>query len=604
MVENSKGPQTANEIWSTRVRDSADQVAFRHRKGVLWQDVSWQQADTAAGEIAAGLVALGLRRGDTVCILAQTSLEWVLCDLGAARAGVVTVPIYSSSTPEQCAFIARDSAARLVFADDALQVDKLRPWATEAARPLVQLQGQPNASSSVAGDAPVNTLDSLRAAGRAWSALPANADELARRASAVKPADTFTIIYTSGTTGNPKGAIVSHENLVAGCASAIRALSLNEQDSQYLFLPLAHVLGRQMEWAPIFVGATTTFSEGINKIKDNLVEVRPTFMAGVPRIFEKFYAGVQAGSKQGSPAKKALVAWAFGVGDRYAAARRTGQTPGAGLRFSHGLADRLVLSKLRRKLGLDRCRFLFSGGAPLAAEIGTFFHSVGIVILEGYGLTETTAAAFVNRLDRYRFGTVGLALDVVENKIADDGEILVRGPSIFRGYHNNAVATAEAIDAEGWFHTGDIGQLEDGFLRITDRKKDLIVTAGGKKIAPQMLENALKGRSPLFSQVLAYGDRRPYCVALITIGEEAVKTFGGGDPARAAQSADLRAALAKEVDALNATLASYERIKKFAVLPVDFSEAAGELTPSLKVKRKVVIERYRAVLDGLYDPTV
>jgi long-chain acyl-CoA synthetase len=320
-------------------------------------------------------------------------------------------------------------------------------------------------------------------------------------------------------------------------------------------------------------------------------------MAGVPRIFEKFYGGVKAALEQGSPLKKKIAAWALRVGAAHSAAVRAGE-PGGG--FSYWLADRLVFSKLRARLGLDRAHFLVSGGAPLAAEIAEFFHGAGILILEGYGLTETVAAAFLNTRERFRFGTVGPALDVVEVKIADDGEILMRGPSVFRQYYNDPAATAETVEPDGWFHSGDIGQLEDGFLRITDRKKDLIVTAGGKKIAPQALENALKARSPLFSQVLVYGDKRPYCVALVTLSEDARKHFGGAAFEALASSPEVKAALQTEVDAVNANLASFESIKRFAILPADLTEASGDLTPKLSVKRKVVIDKYKSVIEDLY----
>jgi long-chain acyl-CoA synthetase len=410
----------------------------------------------------------------------------------------------------------------------------------------------------------------------------------------------FTIIYTSGTTGNPKGVVLTHENLSSGVCSAIRAMGISNLDDQYLFVPLAHVLGREIEWAPIQLGEVTVFSRGIASIKDDLVQVRPAYMAGVPRIFEKMYAGVQAGLAKGSPLKRRLVTWALGVGKAYSAAQLARRAPGGWLSFQHAIADKLVFSKLRARLGLDRCRFLISGGAPLAAEIAAFFHTVGLVVLEGYGLTETMAAAFLNRMDRPRFGTVGEALDVVETKIADDGEILMRGPSVFRQYYNNPQATAEAVEPDGWFHSGDIGVLEDGYLRITDRKKDLIVTAGGKKVAPQPLENALKMKSSLISQVVVYGDKRPYCVALVTLSEEAAKRFGNGGGQPLSKSPEARAAVQKDVDALNATLAPYETIKRFAILASDFTEAAGEITPSLKVKRKAVIEKYRAVIEGLY----
>jgi long-chain acyl-CoA synthetase len=616
MATDGQPVGTAVDIWRNRVEASRDRVAYRSREGGAWQGVTWGQADAAAREIAAGLASLGVGRADAVCLLSQTRLEWVLCDVGTLLAGGATVPIYASSTAEQCAFIVRDAGAKVVIAEDAAQLEKVLPLA--ASMPgirFVYLTGdatleKPDGKGRSAivlkevlagargGTVPIS-LEELRASGRAWS--DAHAGEIDRRSAALNANDLFTIIYTSGTTGNPKGVVLTHENLAAACASACRALTITDSDIQFLFLPLAHVLGRQLEWAVIIKGAETAFAESLAKIKDNLVEVRPTFMAGVPRIFEKFFTAVQSGAQKGSAVKVRLVAWGFGVGKRWSVASRHGQAPGFGLGLQHGIAEKLVLSKLRAKLGLDRCRFLVSGGAPLAAEIAEFFHSVGLLVLEGYGLTETMAAAFVNRVERFRFGTVGPALDVVEVKIAEDGEILMRGASVFKRYHNNAAATTEAIDPAGWFHSGDIGELEDGFLRITDRKKDLIVTAGGKKIAPQALENALKARSSLVSQVMVYGDKRPYIVALITLGEEAIKRFGG-DAAQAATSAEARAAIQKDIDAVNGTLASYETIKSFVILPNDFTEISGELTPSLKVKRKVVTERHRAAIDSMYGP--
>jgi long-chain acyl-CoA synthetase len=618
-------PRTALEMWRRRVARSGGSVAFRYKRPASspssteargWESMTWQEADAAAREIAAGLVSQGVVPGDRVCIVGQTCLEWVLADVGILLAGGVTVPIYASNTAEQCEFIIRDAGAKIVIVEDASQVEKLVPlrhrlWTVIK---LVHIGGdvaleKPDAkgrqivtlseASQGAADF-VQSLDALRAAGKTWA--EAHPGELDRHAEVVGGDSMFTIIYTSGTTGNPKGVVLSHGNLTAGVTSAIRAMTMQESDQQYIFLPLAHVLGRELEWAAIEIGCTTWFSEGTLKIKDNLLEARPTFMAGVPRIFEKFYSGVQAALKQGSPTKRKLVRWALRVGEQASAAKSAGRSLGPWLGLQHALADKLVFSKLRAKLGLDRCRFLISGGAPLAAEIAAFFHSVGLLILEGYGLTETVAAAFLNRPEKFRFGTVGPALDVVEIKIAADGEIMLRGPSVFRQYYNNPSATAEAVEADGWFHTGDIGVLEDGFLRITDRKKDLIVTAGGKNIAPQPLENAIKARSALVSQALVYGDKRPYCVALLTLTEEATKKYGSGlgDATKLGDSAEVRAALQQELDKVNATLAPYENIRRFAVLPIDFTEASGELTPSLKVKRKVVVEKYRPVIDELY----
>jgi long-chain acyl-CoA synthetase len=608
-------PQTAVDLWQSRVSASGEGVAYRYHQNGAWQSMTWRQADVIAREIAGGLAALGVGRGDPVCLLSQTRLEWVLADVGIMMCGGATVPIYASSTPEQCAFIARDAGAKVIVVEDAAQLEKMLPLSAQMpGLALIYLGGdaqldRPDSRGrtrvtmadvlSGARDPAPRSMESLRAAGREYMA--ANPGELERRSGALVPTDLMTIIYTSGTTGNPKGVVLTQENLVSACASAVRALGIRPDDVQYLFLPLAHVFGREAQWAGILTGGITVLTRGMNKIRDDLAEVRPTFVACVPRIFEKFYAGIVSGAAQGTAARRALVSWAFAVGKRSAAAARDGRSPDLALRVQHALADRLVLGKLRTRLGLERCRFLFSGGAPLSGEITEFFQAVGLTILEGYGLTETVAAAFVNRPGQVRIGTVGTALDVVEVKIADDGEILLRGPSVFKRYHANPTATAEAIDPHGWFHTGDIGELDGaGALRITDRKKDLIVTAGGKKIAPQALENSLKARSSLVSQVMVYGDRRPYCVALVTLNEEAIKRFGAGDAARAAASPEAHAALQKDIDAVNAGLAPFESIKSFAIVPEDFTEASGELTPSLKIKRKAIVERHRGVVDGLY----
>ena len=598
-------PRTAVDLWKQRLAATPEAVAFRYYDRDAWQGMTFGEADGIAREIAAGLVARGVVPGDRVCIVSQTRVEWVLCDIAIMLAGGIAVPIYASNTAEQCEFIVRDAGAKIVLVEDAAQRDKLVGLRNKlfTVAHLVQITGEPpigltpppSAGAPATPSRFVQSLAELRAAGRQWGV--AHPGELDAHAETVAPESMFTIIYTSGTTGVPKGVVLTHENLTAGTSSAIRAMQIEKIDVQYLFLPLAHVLGRELEWCTIQMGCETAFSRGTAMIKEDLIAIRPTFMAGVPRIFEKFHAGVKTAMGQGSGLKRKIAAWALRVGEANSAAVRAGQ-PGGG--FSYWLADRLVFSKLRAKLGLDRASFLVSGGAPLAAEIAEFFHGAGILILEGYGLTETVAAAFLNTRERFRFGTVGPALDIVETKIADDGEILMRGPSVFRQYYNNAAATAESVEPDGWFHSGDIGQLEDGFLRITDRKKDLIVTAGGKKIAPQALENALKARSPLFSQVLVYGDKRPFCVALVTLSDEARKRFGDAEFDVLATLPDVKAALQAEVDALNATLASFESIKKFAILPADLTEASGDLTPKMSVKRKVVIDKYRPVIEELY----
>jgi long-chain acyl-CoA synthetase len=594
VAELRKGePRTAVEMWRRRVAKSPAGTAFSYFAGGGWKTMTFGEADVAAREIAAGLVAGGLVPGDRVCLLAQTRLEWALADVAILLAGGVTVPIYASNTAEQCEFIIRDAGAKLVIVEDGAQRDKVLPLRDRlyTVTRLIQVEVEGDTKTGDTTGDFVQSLAALRAAGRSW--LGTHAAELDTRSETVGPESMFTIVYTSGTTGTPKGVVLTHENLTSSICSAVRAFQLGGEDSQYLFLPLAHILARQTVWAGFETGFSTAFSRGTNQIREDLGMVRPTFMPGVPRIYEKFYAAVSAALKQGSALKQSLAAWAIRSGRAHAAALRAGKSGGG---FGHWLADKLVLSKLRAKLGLDRCRFLISGGAPLAPEIAEFFHAAGLLICEGWGLTETTSGIFVNRMDRFRFGTVGPATDLVEAKIADDGEILVRGAPVFRQYYNNPAATAEAVEPDGWFHTGDIGHLEDGFLRITDRKKDLIVTANGKKVAPQPIENALKATSPLLAQVIVYGDKRPYCVALVTLSEIATKQFG----AEAARSEALKSALQKDFDAVNGKLASFERVKRFAVLPQELTEAAGELTPKLSIKRKVVIEKYKGALDELY----
>jgi long-chain acyl-CoA synthetase len=602
-------PDTAVELWKRRLAATPDRVAYKYwRPGPggsagQWAEMTWREADVAAREIAGGLIARGLVPGDRVCILGQTSLEWILADVGILFAGGVTVPIYPSNTAEQSEHIVRDSGAKMVLVDDAAQLGKILPLRDRllTVTTMVQFTGEVAAGTGAADL--VVSLDALRAAGKAW--LAAHPGELDGHAETVDGDSMFTIIYTSGTTGTPKGVVLTHQNLVQAVASAIRAMQIYDADDQYLFLTLAHVLAREVEWAGVALGFMSAISRGTAFVKQDLLDTTPAFMVGVPRIFEKFYAGVASALANAKGLQRIITSWALAVGKSFSAALRAGKTPGGWLGFKHRIADKLVFSKLRGRLGLQRCRFLISGGAPLAAEIAEFFHSVGLIVLEGYGLTETMAAAFLNTLSRYRFGTVGPALDVVEVQIADDGEILMRGPSVFRQYYNNAPATAEAVQADGWFHSGDIGHLEDGFLRITDRKKDLIVTANGKKVAPQPLENALKVRSPLVSQVVVYGDKRSYCVALVTLSEDAHKKFASnghvsGNPP-VVGSPELKALLQKDIDALNATLAPHETIKKFVVLANDFTEAAGEVTPSLKIKRKVVVDKYRAIIDSMYQ---
>jgi long-chain acyl-CoA synthetase len=583
--------------------------------------MSWNEWARASRELAGGLRSLGLSPGDRVCLLANSRPEWFLFDVAILMAGAVTVPIYQSNTAEQCEYIITDCGARLVVAENPAQIEKL--FAPEARVRLAGLSRIAYFDARSALEKPKDgkreqlledvvpaeargklvSVGDLRERGRAW--LAEHDGALERTWADLHPDSVFTIVYTSGTTGPPKGVVLQHSSVVFEC-QGLSVLSVGESDEQLLFLPLAHIFAKLLEWKAIHSGAVTTFARSFAALRSDLSEVRPTFMGGVPRVFEKLYAGIQATVKDSPPLRQKIFRWASAVGAEVSRRRQSEKPLGAWLALRHRIASRLVFSKLKRKLGLDRIRVMISGGAPLAREIAEFFHSIDILILEGYGLTETTGATHINRLERFRLGTVGPALPGIEVRIAEDGEILVRGGNILKEYYKKPEATREVLEPDGWFHTGDIGVIEDGLLRITDRKKDLIVTAGGKNVAPQNIEGALKAASAYISQVMVHGDKRNFLSALITLNEEAVVkwasaqgiTSGGGEGLGGHDA--VRKLVQGAVDQVNAGLPSYETIKKFAILPRDFSQETGELTPTLKVKRKFTTEKYQGILDGFY----
>ncbi|HEY7953818.1 MAG TPA: long-chain fatty acid--CoA ligase [Polyangia bacterium] len=609
----------AIDLFGERVLKSGVKTCLRWKEGGVWREATWNDWDHASREIAGGLRALGLGHGDRACLLANTRPEWVYCDIGILMAGGITVPIYQSNVPHECEYIVNDSGAKVVFAEDPSQILKLMAERDKLGRvakvvyfdktvKLAKPDAQGRTELSLDEVLPaaekewVISLAELRALGQKW--IAEHPEELERGWAAIDPASPFTIVYTSGTTGPPKGVVLTHANIVWECEAMRDVLPVDETDEQLLFLPLAHIFAKILEWTAIVKGPRIAFAESIAQIKANLGEVRPTFMCAVPRVLEKVYIGILGNRNASPPTKQKIFDWAFSVGRKVSKLKQQNQPIPFGLSVKNALATKLVFGKIQAVLG-GRIRFLVSGGAPLSREIAEFFHAAGVLVLEGWGLTETTAGTCVNRPDKYAFGSVGAPVPGIEVKIAADGEILVRGGSVMREYYGKPEATAEAIDQEGWFHTGDIGVMTDGLLRITDRKKDIIVNAGGKNIAPQNLENALKA-TPYISQVMVHGDQRPYLVALVTLNEENVAKWARDNNvafstlAELAKSPEVHKLVQKYIDELNAKEPSYSSIKKFSILPADFSQETGELTPTLKVKRKFTGEKFREVIDAFY----
>ncbi|HEX9822747.1 MAG TPA: long-chain fatty acid--CoA ligase [Methylomirabilota bacterium] len=591
----------AKLFWS-RVERSGDKPAQQFKQDGAWQTRNWREVGDVVRELALGLIALGRGKGDTVALLSASRAEWVQADFAIFSAGCITVPVYPSYPPDLVAYVIRDSGARTVFVEDAAQLAKV----LEARDKVPQLEHIVVMGGYEAPQPPksVMTWETLRRTGR--EKAEAHKATLAERVTTTMPEDIASIVYTSGTTGPPKGVVQTHGNHVAALAASKMATPVEEGWVHLLFLPLAHSFARLESFLGVAHGLTTAFAENLDKLRDNLPETRPHFICSVPRVFEKVYAGVLANAQAGSPLKRRIFDWAVTVGRDVSRHQQRGQPVPAGLELKRKVAHALVFSKLHARLG-GRLQWAVSGGAPLSRDIAEFFHAAGILLLEGYGLTETCPALTFNRPDRYKFGSVGQALPGIELKIAPDGEILARGPNIAtRGYYKQPEATREVFEPDGWFHTGDIGRLdEDGFLFITDRKKDLIVTAGGMNVAPQNIENLLKA-DPFISQVMVHGDRRPYPVALITLNPDELGKFAREqgvlttDPVALVRHPKVVERVARTVEEKNSNLQSYAKIKKFTILAADFTLEGGELTPTLKVKRKVVSDKYKKELEALY----
>ncbi len=615
----------AVDLFMERTHASGPNVAMRWKESGIWQEATWSDWERSSREIAGGLRSLGVVAGDRVCILANTRPEWLECDVGIIMAGAITVPIYQSNVPHECEYIINDAGAKVVFIEDPLQLEKLYAereklgnvarvvyFAAETRLEKPDAKGRigiktadaiPEAHKTADKDW-IMSLADLQAAGKKWNSEHAGALERIWKEE-ITPASSFTFVYTSGTTGPPKGVVLTHSNIVWEIESTADVLPIAEGEEQLLFLPMAHIFAKILEWTSIAHGGKIAFAESIAKIRDNLGEVRPDLMCAVPRVLEKMYIAILGQRNASPPTKQKIFDWAFSVGKKVAGYKQQRKAVPLFLSLQHRLAERLVFTKIQKILG-GRIKYLISGGAPLSKEIAEFFAAAGILILEGWGLTETTAGTCINRPDNYAFGTVGPPVPGAEVKIAADGEILVRAGSVMKEYYNKPEATKEAIDPEGWFHTGDIGVFDEaGRLRITDRKKDLIVNSGGKNIAPQNLENALKA-TPYISQVMVHGDKRPYLVALITLNEENVKKWAENEKVNTSDWADLaknekvRTLIQGAIDELNRREPSYSAIKKFTILPSDFSQETGELTPTLKVKRKFTGEKYQPLLDALY----
>ncbi len=559
-------PATLPRMLQAQAGRYGDRAVLKAKREGLYRSLSWNELLKQVEEAALGLMDLGIQPGDRVAILSENRPEWAVADLATLSVGAITVPVYATLTTEEVEHILRDSGARLLFAANPELMGKALSLQKETGLKVVLF----DAPYRVSGPR-VWWFGELLGLGS--TAAAEQRRMLSRQIEQGKAEDPASIIYTSGTTGNPKGVVLTHDNFLSNCRAVKEVLPMGEQDLLLSFLPLSHVFERMAGYYFVLsVGGAIAYAENMEQVAKNMLEVHPTVITGVPRFYEKIHERILETVRAASPIRRAIFHWAMRAGSR------------------NPIADRLVFSKLRERMG-GRIRFCVSGGAPLSKSLAEFFYSAGVLILEGYGLTETSPVITCNRLDRFRFGTVGLAVPGAEVRIGEEGEVLTRGPHVMRGYYQNPAATAEAIDHDGWFHTGDVGTLDaEGFLTITDRKKDLIKTSGGKMVAPQNLEAALKA-DPLILDCVVIGDKRKFLTALIVPNPEKVPNARGPEAA---------ALLWERVERVNRGLAPFEQIKKIALLPEPFALGTGELTPTLKVKRRVVTERYADQIEDLY----
>lgn len=599
--------QTIVQVFWKRVAETPDRTAIMHKIDGEYRGVSWKEHGKMVADVAGGLLGLGLKAQENVAIMSTSRPHWTWADVAILSTGCATVPIYPTLTSTEAQYLLKHSDSVAVFVENEHQARKVLDLAELPAtlRFIVIIEGAEQIKSD---KVECVTWHDLVDRGAKFNSE--NSSALKKRIDEIQTDAIMSIVYTSGTTGVPKGVILRHSNIYSVLHAMTELVGFSSDDLSLSFLPLSHVYERVGgQFLAIYQGLTMAYAESLETVVKNIMEVRPTVLNGVPRFYEKAYQKIQGQIRELPKAQQIITRWAFGLSHRAARYQSTANGDAAlGAKFYKGelkFADRLVYAKIRKRFG-GRLRIMVSGAAPLSTEVQVFFSTIGLPIVEGYGLTETSAPLSCNTPEHTKLGTVGRPLPGVEVKIAEDGEIMVRGSNVFTGYYKNEAATKEVFQ-DGWFLTGDIGEIDsDGYVKIKDRKKDIIITSGGKHVAPQFVENLFKGER-LVSNILVYGDRRKFCTALLTLNQEAVEGFAAGngitykDYAELTQNAKVREELEKLVARKNDELASFERIKKFVILERDFTAEDDELTPTFKMKRKTITEKYRKLLDGLYD---
>lgn len=581
---------------------SETRPVLMHKVDGKYIGITYTELRRRVEAFASGLASLGLRRGDRIAIISENRPEWVITDQAAAVLGAVTVPVYPTMTAKQIEYIFNDAGVRFVVLSNQFQLNKV-----QRIRETVPTMGPVILMNEKQGEMEtgVMTFSDVLLKGEDFSKQ--NPDHLNASLKAIRPEDLLTLIYTSGTTGNPKGVMLTHQNLVSNIHAAADVINFGTDDLMLSFLPLSHSFERMAGYyTAMSCGASIAYAEGVETVRDNMQEVRPTIVTTVPRLFERLYSRLMKQTDSAPPVKRKIFRWAVAVGREYAGTRRACKSPSLALKVQRAVANTLVYSKLKAATG-GRMKFFVSGGAALAKEFGEFFEAVGLKIIEGYGLTESSPVISVNRLDHYKWGSVGPVIPGVEVRIAHDGEILVSGPNIMKGYWNNDEATREVLDKEGWLHTGDIGRLDgEGFLYITDRKKHLFVSSGGKNIAPQPIENLFL-TSKYIEQFMLIGDRRMFLTALIVPDFDALKEYADGSRIKYNNTIELTrhpaitGLIEENINQIQRDLANYERVRKFTLLDKQFTIEDGELTPTQKVRRKAIEEHYKSIIESMYE---